>query len=138
MIDGAGQHVGDGLDAAMRMPGKALEVVVGYVVAEVVEEQERIDVVGLTEAEGAAQMHAGALHRGRGGDVALDGSDRHRLDLLTRRVRARGYDADGLTSRFDDYHRLLCGSSTTIAAPSTSPAASTQSPAAKPPVESRT
>ncbi len=51
VLDGAGQHVGDGLDAAMRMPGKAGEVILGNVVAEIVEEQEGIEVGGVAEAE---------------------------------------------------------------------------------------
>jgi hypothetical protein len=42
MFDGAGQHIGNGLDAAVRMPGKALEVVLRLVVAEIVKQQERI------------------------------------------------------------------------------------------------
>ncbi len=77
MVDRAGQHVGDGLDAAVRMPGKAAQVVVGHVVAEVVEEQERIDVFGLAKAEGATQMDTGTLERGRGLDVGPDGTKRH-------------------------------------------------------------
>ena len=48
------------------MPGKAGEIVVGNVVAEVVEQQERIELGGVAEAERAAQMHARAFHRGLG------------------------------------------------------------------------
>ena len=62
VLDLAGQDVGDRLDAAMRMPGKAGLVLVGIVVAEIVEQQERIELLGVAEAEGAAQMHAGAFH----------------------------------------------------------------------------
>ena len=43
VLDGAGEDVGDRLDAAVRMPGKAREVVLGTVVAEVVEQQERVE-----------------------------------------------------------------------------------------------
>ncbi len=42
VLDVAAQDVGDGLDAAVGMPGEALEVVVGLVRAEVVEQQERV------------------------------------------------------------------------------------------------
>ena len=77
VLDVAGQHIGDGLDAAMRMPGKAGAILVGTVVAEIVEQQERIELGGVAEAEGAAQMDAGALDRGLGGDDALDRSDGH-------------------------------------------------------------
>jgi hypothetical protein len=41
VLDRAGEHVGDRLDAAMRMPREPGEVVVRIVVAEVVEQQER-------------------------------------------------------------------------------------------------
>ena len=61
VIDGAGEHIGDGLDAAMRMPRKAGEVVGRAVVAEIVEQQERIELGGFAEAEGAAQLDAGAF-----------------------------------------------------------------------------
>ena len=61
VLDVAGQHIGDGLDAAMRMPGKAGAIFVRPVVAEIVEQQERIELGGVAEAEGAAQMHAGAF-----------------------------------------------------------------------------
>ena len=39
----AGEHVGDGLEAAMRVIRKARDVVVGIVGAELVEQQERIE-----------------------------------------------------------------------------------------------
>ena len=48
---------------AVRMPGKAGQVVLRDVVAEVVEEQERIEVGRVAEAERAAQVHAGAFER---------------------------------------------------------------------------
>src|SRR5262249_6196367 len=41
VLDRAGQHVGDGLDAAVRVPGKSCAVVVRPVIAEIVEQQER-------------------------------------------------------------------------------------------------
>ena len=40
-----GEHVGHGLEAAMRMIGEAGDVVVGVVGAELVEHQERIEMV---------------------------------------------------------------------------------------------
>ena len=45
VLDGAGQHVGDRLDAAMRMPRKAREIIGRDVVAEIVEQQERIELL---------------------------------------------------------------------------------------------
>ena len=42
VLDVAAQHVGDGLDPAVGMPGEALQVLLGLVGAEVVEQQERV------------------------------------------------------------------------------------------------
>ena len=61
----------------MRMPGEAGAIVVRPIVAEVVEQQERIEFLGVAEAEGAAQMHAGAFNGGLGADDALDWSNGH-------------------------------------------------------------
>jgi hypothetical protein len=44
VLHGPGQHVGDGLDAAVRMPGKPRQIVLRAVVAKIVEQQERIEV----------------------------------------------------------------------------------------------
>ena len=77
VLDVAGQHIGDGLDAAMRVPGKTGEIFARPVVAEIVEQQERIELARVAEAEGAAKMHAGALQRRLGGCDALDRSDGH-------------------------------------------------------------
>ena len=61
----------------MRMPRKAGKIVAGVVVAEVVEQQERIELGGVAESERALQLDAGAFN-GRGGvQHSLDGSDRH-------------------------------------------------------------
>ena len=61
VLDRAGEDVGDGLDAAMRMPREAGEIIGRTVVAEIVEQQERIGLGGVAEAEGAAQLDAGAF-----------------------------------------------------------------------------
>jgi hypothetical protein len=53
MLHGPGQHVGDRLDPAVRMPGKARQVILRNVVAEIVEQQERIEVGRVAEAERA-------------------------------------------------------------------------------------
>jgi hypothetical protein len=84
MLDGAGEHVGDGLDAAVRMPrnprGSRRTVV-----AKSSNRQKRIELVGGAEPEGPAQTHAGALDRGGGlGDV-LHGTDGHRNLLVLPR-----------------------------------------------------
>ena len=75
--DFAGQDVGDGLDAAMRVPGKSGEVVRRIFVAEVVEQQERIEFLGFAETEGALQLDAGALDGGLGFENLFDCAKRH-------------------------------------------------------------
>ena len=77
VLDGAGEDVGDGFDAAMRMPREAGQVIGRDVVAEVIEQEEGVEVGRVAESERAAQMHAGAFEGGLGLDQALDGSDGH-------------------------------------------------------------
>jgi hypothetical protein len=77
VFNGAAQDISDGLDAAMGMPGKAGEIIARPVVAEIVEQQERIGLLGVAETEGAAQFHAGAFDGGRRLRDALDGTDGH-------------------------------------------------------------
>ena len=55
--------------------GKPGEVVVRAIVAEVVEQQERIELAGFAEAEAAVQLHAGAFHGRRGRDDAFNRSN---------------------------------------------------------------
>src|SRR5262245_4726892 len=71
----ARQDIGDGLDAAVRMPRKSGAIVLRALIAEIVEQQERIEVAGVAEAEGAAQLYSGPLHGGLGFDNPLDGSN---------------------------------------------------------------
>src|SRR5713101_7586722 len=72
-----GQDIGDGLDAAMRMPGEAGAIVVRAVVAKIVEQQERIELAGLSESERAVELHPGAFHGGGGRNDTLHGSNGH-------------------------------------------------------------
>nr|QBM06462.1 pirin [uncultured bacterium] len=57
----AGQHVGDRLEAAVRMLGKAGDVIVGAVGTEFVQQQERVEHVQPGLADDAFQFHAGAV-----------------------------------------------------------------------------
>src|SRR5207247_6288815 len=84
VLDGAGQDVGDGFNAAVGMPGKASEVFVRVVVAEVVEEQERVEFFRVAESEAAAQMDARAFERRTRLDDSFDGPDRHFLSIYSR------------------------------------------------------
>ena len=77
MLDGAGQHISNGLDAAMRMPRETGAIIVGAVVAEIVEQQERIEFGGVAEAEGAAELDARAFDGRLGLTMLLTG----RMDM---------------------------------------------------------
>src|ERR1700724_3212407 len=77
VVDRAGEHIGDGLDAAVRMPREAGAVVLGTIVAEVVEQEERIELAGVAEPEGAVELDAGAFHGRLRLHDPLDGSDGH-------------------------------------------------------------
>src|SRR5437763_17103918 len=59
------------------MPGKAGQIVLRPVVAEVVEQQERIEIARLSKSESPAQMNAGALEGRSGLRNFLDGADGH-------------------------------------------------------------
>src|SRR5262245_38200611 len=61
MIDRPCQHVGDSLDPAMRMPREAHAVIIRPLVAEVIQQQERVELVGRAEAKCAAQLDASAF-----------------------------------------------------------------------------
>src|SRR5262249_39427943 len=77
VIDRAGEDVGDGLDAAMGMPGKAGAVVLGPIVAEIGEQEERIELARFAEAEGAGELDARAFPGRRRLDDPFHGSNRH-------------------------------------------------------------
>src|ERR1700719_2876135 len=66
VIHRAGQDIGDGFDAPMRVPRKPRTVVVGAIVAEIVQQQERIEIAGIAEPEGAVELHPGSLYGGGG------------------------------------------------------------------------
>src|SRR5262245_29945237 len=89
VLDRAGEHIRYRLDAAVRMPRKAGAVVVGVLVAEIVEQQERIELAGRAEAECTTEVHAGPFHGGGRLRNALDRSDGHRV-LLYGALRGGG------------------------------------------------
>src|SRR5580658_6998510 len=57
------KDIGNCLDAAMGMPRKASQIIGGNVITEIIEQQERIKVRRIVEAECAAQMYSRALER---------------------------------------------------------------------------
>ena len=81
VLHGSGEHVGDGLDAAVGMPRKAGSVALGIVVPKVVQQKKRIEVRRIAEAKRAAQVHPGSFCGRCGLDVALDRTNRHSESL---------------------------------------------------------
>jgi len=77
VLDRTGQNVSNGLDAAVRVPGKAGEVILRNIVAEVVEEKERVELGGVAEAERTAQVHARAFKGRFGPNEPFNWSERH-------------------------------------------------------------
>ena len=73
----ARQHIRDGFDTAMRVPRETGEVVLRSVIAEIVEQQEGVELVRLPEAESALQAHARSFDGGLSVRYLLDGPDRH-------------------------------------------------------------
>src|SRR4051794_20692397 len=82
MLHSAGEYVGDGLNAAMRMPGKARKVILRNIIAKIIQQQKRIEVFGITESERAPKMHTCALSGGFGLDQLLYRTDRHKASSL--------------------------------------------------------
>ena len=59
------------------MPRKTSEIVLRDVIAEIIEQEERVNVVGVFEAECAAQMNSCTFESRFGFDKAFDGANRH-------------------------------------------------------------
>jgi len=57
------------------MPGKSCAIVFRAIVAEVVEQEEWIELARIPEAEGATQLHACTLDCGFGLNDSFDGSN---------------------------------------------------------------
>src|SRR5690606_37565625 len=66
------EHVGDRLEAAVRVVGEAGQVVLGAVGAELVEQQEGIEVGQARAADDAGQLHPGAVGCGHAAHLAGD------------------------------------------------------------------
>src|SRR5262245_53561805 len=77
MLDRSREDVRDRFDAAMRMPREAGEIVVGIVVAEVVEQQERVELFRIAKPERALEPHPRAFQGRLRVDQLLDWPYRH-------------------------------------------------------------
>ncbi len=82
MLDGACEHIRDGLDAAMRMPWKTGQIILRLFIAKVVEQEERVEVSGVAETERTPQMNTCTFEGRLGFDETLDWPNRH-ITLLT-------------------------------------------------------
>ena len=58
----------------MRMPWEAREIIIGALVTEIVEKEERIELAGFAKAKPAMQLYARAFHGRRGLNDALNWS----------------------------------------------------------------
>ncbi len=72
------QHIGDGLNAPVRMPRKSSHVVRRILIAKIVQQQKRIELLGLPEAKGALQLHPCSLDGWFGFKYLLHCAKRHR------------------------------------------------------------
>jgi len=77
MLDRAGQHIGDGLDAAMRMPRKSFEVIRRGIIAKIVEQQERVKFGRILKSKRAMKFYASAFKGWRGRAGFKGGSEGH-------------------------------------------------------------
>jgi hypothetical protein len=66
VINRPGQHIRDGLDAPMRVPWKPGAVVLWTIVAEVVQQEERIEIARIAESESTVEFHPRSLDGWRG------------------------------------------------------------------------
>ena len=77
MFDGPREHVRDGLDPPVRVPRKTGQIVVWDVVAEVVEEQERVSFGRVAKSKSAPQVNARTFKCRLCFDKSFDGSNGH-------------------------------------------------------------
>ena len=81
VLYGSNEDVCDGLNSAVRVPGKPCQIIFWNVIAKVIEKKKGIEVGSITEAEGASQVHPRALQRRLRGDNSFNRTDRHRCFL---------------------------------------------------------
>src|ERR1700730_11779455 len=61
MLHSSGKDIGDGLNPAVRVPWKARQIILGNIIAEIVEQEERVKLLRVSESECAPQVHACAF-----------------------------------------------------------------------------
>jgi hypothetical protein len=87
----AGQHIGDGFNSPVGMPGKSGHVIRRVITTKIVQQQERIELPRPAESEGALQLYARSLDGGLGFRHLLHCAKRHGRPPLpcTCSMRAR-------------------------------------------------
>jgi len=78
MLYRAREHVSNGFNTAVRVPRETRQIFLWNIVTEIVEQQERIEIGGVAEAECAAQMHACTFERRRRVNESLDWANGHK------------------------------------------------------------
>jgi hypothetical protein len=73
----SGEDIGNCLDPTVRMPGKAREVIIRDVAAEIIQQKEGIQLRCIAEPECPVQAHARALNGRRGFSQTLNRSKSH-------------------------------------------------------------
>jgi len=99
VFDGASEDVGDGFNAAVRVPREASEIILWNVVAKIIEEKEGIEIGGIAKAEGAPKVHTGSFQSGFCADEAFDGSDGH--------VTSKKWNGDGFLDATGSWERYI-------------------------------
>src|SRR5271165_854593 len=77
MRHSSGQHVGDRLDSTVRMPRESRQVILWNIVAEIIQQEERVEVFCVPKTKRAVEMHARAFESLFGFDEPLNGSNGH-------------------------------------------------------------
>src|SRR6266496_2805352 len=77
VLDRSRHNIGDRLNPAVGMPWKYRQVVIGILVAEIVEQQKWIELIGLPEAKRTTDLYAGAFQRRFGFNNSFYRSERH-------------------------------------------------------------
>ena len=87
----AAQHIGDGFDAAMGMPGEPPHVIYRVVAPEIIQKQEGVEHAHLTETKSSPEMNPGAFDRGFAFDHFADIPGLSHFNLLIYSDRSFHY-----------------------------------------------
>jgi len=79
----SGQHISNRLDPAVGLLRKARQIICRNVIAEIIEEEERVELPSVSKAESAAQMHARTFESRLRLNETLYWSNRHIGSLST-------------------------------------------------------